>query len=76
MSITNMEKSLTSVLADFLENPVIELQVTDSKKVAQLQDEIARLKGEVERLQYMYSVECQYSLKYRDALQAHGIKVN
>lgn len=71
-----MERLLISALADFLKHPVVELELTDSKKVIELQEQIAQLKGELERLQYLYSVECQYSLKYRDLLIDHGIKVN
>lgn len=66
---------ILSNLADWLKNPVIEVCVTDSKKVKELETQLASLKAEYKRLEMLYANEVQMSIRYLDKLKEHGLSV-
>ena len=71
-----MEKSVLSVLCDFLRNPVITVRVSQAEEIEELKQRCEWLQGELVRTQIAYQTECEFSLRYRDKLIANGISVN
>ena len=60
-------------IEDFLENPRIEVSLSDSKEVLQLRQELESAKKEVARCQSLYGREVVLCLKYEDYLRSIGI---
>ena len=60
-------------IEDFLENPRIEVFLSDSKEVLHLRSELESAKKEVARCQSLYGREVVLCLKYEDYLRSIGI---
>lgn len=60
-------------LVDFLDNPVIEIRVCDSKVVEDLRLQNEKLISRINQLEILYSQECQFSMRYRDLLLENNI---
>lgn len=67
------ELSLSASLAEFLQHPVIEVRVSDSKEVEQLRRQNEDLQRECARCLSLYSDECQINMRYADILREHGL---
>lgn len=68
-----MEKLLLSSLADWLCNPVIEIRLTDSDTVKQLEEKLSILQTENHRLALQYMQEVEFSMRAADKLKEHGL---
>lgn len=68
-----MEKLLLSSLADLLHNPVIEIRLTDSDTVKQLEEKLSILQTENHRLALQYMQEVEFSMRAVDKLKEHGL---
>lgn len=64
---------LLSDLCKFLHNPVVEIRVSDSETVNQLNEEVTLLKAENRKLASLYSSECHINMALQDLLREHGI---
>ena len=63
-----------SALSDWLANPVIQVQLSNSGEVQALKERNDYLEQEVLRLQSLYGQECNYNMRLQEILQEHGIK--
>lgn len=70
-----MDELLLSLIAKFLENPVIELRVTDSKRVEDLEAQVENLRSAYQAVEFRYSNECEENLRMRDIIRSHGISL-
>lgn len=70
-----MEKSLISVLANWFSNPFIEVRITDSERVKQLEEKNKILQAENHRLALQYMAEVEISLRATDKLKECGIQL-
>ncbi len=70
-----MEKSLVSLLRDFLAHPVIEIHVCDAVEMKVLKSENEALKSDLKRTEVAYHRECQQSMRYLDELRKHDISI-
>lgn len=70
-----MEKSIISVLANWFSNPFIEVRITDSDRVKQLEEKIKVLQTENHRLALQYMQEVEVSIRATDKLKECGIQL-
>lgn len=70
-----MEELLLSRLAEFFANPVIEIRVTESDRVAELEKQVEQLRSAYKTIEFRYSAECEDNLRMRDIIRAHGINI-
>lgn len=70
-----MEKLLLSSLAEWLRNPVIEIRLTDSDTVKQLEEKLTILQTENHRLALQYMQEVEFSMRAADKLKEYGLKL-
>lgn len=61
-------------LAKWLENPTLKIVQAVPEDVQQMQERIAFLEQEVQRLQTLYVQECCINLRLTDILSSNGIK--
>lgn len=61
-----MEHGLLSLLCDFLRDPHIDVRISDSDTVTQLEKAVERLTSENKRLSMLYSQEVAINLQYED----------
>lgn len=66
---------ILSALADWLHNPVIEIRLTDSDTVKQLEEKVDTLQAENHRLALQYMREVEYSMKANDKLKENGLSL-
>lgn len=70
-----MEELLLSRLAEFLANPVIEIRVTESDRVEELEKQIEQLRSAYKSIEFRYTSECEENLRMRDIIRSHGISL-
>lgn len=70
-----MEKSLVSLLRDWIAHPVVEIHVCDAVEVKLLKSENEALKSDLKRVEAAYSRECQLAMRYLDTLRKHDISI-
>lgn len=70
-----MDELLLSRIAKFLENPVIEIRVSDSKRVEDLEAQVENLRSAYQAVEFRYSSECEENLRMRDIIRSHGISL-
>lgn len=70
-----MDDYLVSSIADWLRNPVIEIRLTDSDTVKQLEEKLSILQTENHRLALQYMQEVEFSIRAVDKLKEHGLKL-
>ena len=68
-----MESLNLSALSDFLQHPVIDVRILDSKEVEALRAEVDKANGEASRARYLYSQEAASCLRYEDYLRSLGV---
>ena len=66
------ELKLSSLLADFLRNPVVEVHISDSKEVLALRARLEQSEKESQRAAFQYGQEVSRNLRYEDFLREHG----
>lgn len=67
------ESALLSRLADFLENPVIEVRLAEVGEVEQMHSDIDHLQKERILLESKLAQEIQRTLRYEDYLRSIGV---
>lgn len=70
-----MDELLLSRIADFLAHPVIEIHVSDSKRIEELEAQVDQLRSAYQSVEFRYSAECEDNLRMRDIIRAHGISL-
>lgn len=68
-----MDDYLVLSIADWLRNPVIEIRLTDSDTVKQLEEKLSILQTENHRLALQYMQEVEFSMRALDKLKEHGL---
>lgn len=61
------------MLERFLSNPSVEIRMTDSDTVSELQERLKTLEVENKRLEFLYTSECTINMRLQDILSEHGI---
>lgn len=64
---------ITSSLIKFLENPVVEVKLSDSDELVQLREQVEAMKKEVFQARNAYSREVLLCLRYEDYLRSIGV---
>lgn len=67
-------ETISSLIERFLADPRLTVQVEDSARVRQLEEEVERLRKERDNLFRLYTMECDKSMAAYDLLRQHHIK--
>lgn len=69
-----MTKSgILSKLCEWLDNPHVEIRVSETDREKRLLDEVEKLKAENDRVMSLYKNELYYNMRLQDLLKEHGI---
>lgn len=67
------KSTIISKLCKWLDNPVVEIHVSETEKEKALLEEIEFLKRENDRVMGLYKNELFYNMRLQDLLKEHGV---
>lgn len=73
MSHSPRMATISSLIEDFLRNPVIEIRLADSAEITQLRQQLKAAQREAVQARNLYGQEVNRSLRYEDYLRSIGV---
>lgn len=66
-------ETISSLIENFLRNPVVEIRLADSKEITQLRDDLEKARREAVQARSAYGREVTLCLRYEDYLRSIGV---
>lgn len=66
-------ETISSLIEDFLRNPVVEIRLADSEEVSRLRSELEAAKREAHQARTAYGREVTLCLRYEDYLRSINV---